>query len=284
VLPVVLGNATPISDRVRDAFVTAGGSCVDTGWWYGEKCERALGSWLERRGLRGSVRLVGKGAHPPACRPEHVRPQLEDSLERLGVDRIDLYLLHRDDLSVPVGEWASALADELAAGRVGAIGASNWTIERYDAFGAYADAHGLTPFSALSNHLSLARPVEPAWPGCRDVCDPESLAWLERTQTPLLAWSAQARGFFAGREDEEFFRAWASPENVEQRGRVVELAAGLGVPPAAAALAWLLARPFPAFAVVGPRSEDELAACLQAADIELEAPALAFLDRGTLLP
>jgi aryl-alcohol dehydrogenase-like predicted oxidoreductase len=257
------------------AYVEAGGASFDTARHYGDASEAELGRFLERHGLRDRVAIVGKGAHPPTCAPEHVGPELERSLELLRTDHLDVYLLHRDDPRVPVGEWADALAPHVAAGRTRAIGASNWTPERYAAFNAEAARRGLTPFSLVSNQLSLARMLEPVWDGCLTADE----AWHERTQTPLLAWSAQARGFFAGRGgDVEIRHSWTSEENIERRRRAEELGRRRRVPAVTIALAWLLARPFPTFAVVGPRSAAELDDCLAAAALELGEDELRSLE------
>jgi aryl-alcohol dehydrogenase-like predicted oxidoreductase len=251
-----------------EAFLEAGGTCFDTARHYGDATEDALGRLVERRGIRDSIVLFGKGAHEPDCRPDAVAPQLDRSLELLRSDRVDVYLLHRDDPAVPVGEFVDALDAEMQAGRARAVGVSNWTAERFEAFNAYAGRHGRTPATVLSNQLSLAEMLEPVWDGCLRA----DAGWHERTQTPLLAWSAQARGFFSGRRDgEEMRRSWLSAANAERRRRAETLAARLGAPAVAVALAWLLARPFPTLAVVGPRDAGELAACLAAADIELGA-------------
>jgi aryl-alcohol dehydrogenase-like predicted oxidoreductase len=160
---------------------------------------------------------------------------------------------------------------------VRALGASNWTCERYESFNEAAGRRGATTFSMLSNQLSLAEMLEPVWKGCLRA----DSTWHERTQTPLLAWSAQARGFFAGREpDGELRRSWLSPQNLERRDRAERLAARLGVSPVAVALTWVLTRPFPTWAVVGPRSRRELNTCLEALQLEGEAAALRRLDAG----
>jgi len=256
-----------------ERYVEAGGNCFDTARHYGDESEDMLGRFLERRGTREEVVLVGKVAHTPDCRPEAVRPQLERSLELLRTDRVDMLLLHRDDPAVPVREFVDALDAEVTAGRAGAAGLSNWSAERFEAFDRDAAERGRTRPGVLSNQLSLAEMLEPVWAGCQRA-DP---AWHERTQTPLLAWSAQARGFFAGRkEDEELRRSWLSPANLERRARAGQVAARLGVAPAAVALAWLLALPFPTWAVVGPRNCSELDACLRGGELELEP---ADLDR-----
>jgi aryl-alcohol dehydrogenase-like predicted oxidoreductase len=118
----------------------------------------------------------------------------------------------------------------------------------------------------LSNQLSLAEMLEPVWAGCLRA----DLAWHERTQTPLLAWSARARGYFSGRRrDREVRRSWQSRENEERRRRAEELALRLRVPTATVALAWVLAQRFPTLAVVGPRDGEELDACLAADALDL---------------
>ena len=255
----------------------AGRPTFDTARHYGDGSERALGGFLERNSLREEVILIGKGAHTPTCAPEHVAPQLTRSLELLRTDHVDVYLLHRDDPRVPVGAWVEALEREVEAGRARALGASNWTPTRYEAFNAEATRLGATPFTILSNQLSLAEMLQPVWQGCVRA-DPR---WHEQAGVPLLAWSAQARGYFAGRaRDGELAACWESDRNAARRERAAELGAELGVPAVAVALAWLLAQPFSAHAVVGPRNDSELDACLAALEIRLEEDRIRWLERG----
>ena len=268
---LVMGTVR-VEPALWEAFVERGGTCFDTAHHYGAESERAIGALVERSGLRERLVVVGKGGHTPYCTPGDLRRQLPESLERLRTDHVDLYLLHRDNQAHPVAAFAEALAEHLAAGRTRAIGVSNWAVARVEAFNEEAAAHGLAPVACLSNQFSLAEMLDPVWEGCLTAFDAASRAWLERTQTPLLAWSAQARGFFAGRpEDEEVRRSWLDESNVERRRRAEELAGRLGAPPAAVALAWVLAQPFPTFAVVGPRDRAELDACLAAVDVLLTA-------------
>lgn len=273
-LPIAMGTVR-VEPSLWEAFVDRGGTWFDTARHYGDESEGELGRFVERHGIRERVVLVGKGAHTPWCAPEHVERHLERSLELLRTDVLDLYLLHRDDPAVPVGEWLDALAPHTAAGRARTIGASNWTPERFEAFNAAAARRGLPGFAVLSNQLSLAEMLDPVWDGCLRA-DP---AWHARTKTPLLAWSAQARGFFAGRaEDEELRLSWLSPANLERRRRAEALAGELGLPAVAVALAWVLAQPFPALPVVGPRSPAELDACLATAGVALSSEQVAWLS------
>ncbi len=168
--------------------------------------------------------------------------------------------MHRDNRDIPVGEFVDVLNEHLEAGRLRAFGGSNWSIERVEAANDYARTHGKTGFAAISNNFSLARMVNPVWGGCEAASDPDSRAWFEKTQTALFAWSSQARGFFTDRahpdrqDDPELVRCWYSPDNFERRERAIALARQKGVLPINIALAYVLAQPFPAFALIGPRT------------------------------
>jgi aryl-alcohol dehydrogenase-like predicted oxidoreductase len=283
---VALGvSSVPAARRVEaiwDAFVAAGGTTFDTAHHYGARNERRLGAWLSARGVRSHVFLIGKGAHTPACRPDAIAAQLTESLDRLGVEHVDLYLLHRDDSAVAVGEWVDALDAEVAAGRVGAVGVSNWSPERAAAFDAYARDHGRARLAALSNQLSLARMVEPPWAGCVGSREAGTLAWLERTQTPLVAWSAQARGWFSGRRhDAEVRRCWATADNRERRRRAEAVARRRQLAPSTVAVAWVIAQPFPTVAVCSPPSLAGLAQSLAADGVDLDDELCAWLDLRT---
>jgi aryl-alcohol dehydrogenase-like predicted oxidoreductase len=191
------------SYELLEAWVAAGGNVVDTAHSYrAGDCERVLGRWLEdRAGRRGELVIVSKGAHPDSRRsrvtPADVAGDLRETMARLH-GPVDLYFLHRDDPSVPVGPLIEALNEHKGAGRIRAFGASNWTVPRIEEANAYAAAHGLEGFCASSPHLSLATPNEPPWPGTVSATDTASRAWHERTGMPLFAWSSQARGFFTG--------------------------------------------------------------------------------------
>ena len=120
--------------------------------------------------------VIGKGAHTPFCDPESISRQLFESLDRLGTDHLDLYLMHRDNVEVPVGEFVDVLNEHAEAGRIRAFGGSNWSIERFEEANAYAAAHGKRGFAALSNHFGLARALDVPWAGCVEVTDPTSRA------------------------------------------------------------------------------------------------------------
>jgi aryl-alcohol dehydrogenase-like predicted oxidoreductase len=128
--------------------------------------------------------------------------------------------------------------------------------------------------------------VAPMWPGCISATDSESMAWLERTQTPIFAWSSQARGFFTDRarrdkrEDPTLVNCWYSDVNFDRRDRVHELAHRLGVSPAQIALAYLFAQPFPIFPLIGPATLSEFRDSMSALNVGLSASEARWLRTG----
>ncbi|GAA5128268.1 aldo/keto reductase [Pseudonocardia adelaidensis] len=268
-----------------DDFVARGGNAFDTAHHYADGLmEKLLGQWIADRGARAEVVVIGKGAHTPNCDPPSVTSQLHESLDRLQTDHVDIYFLHRDNPDVPVGEFVDVLNEHVDAGRIRAFGGSNWTTDRIDEANAYAAAHGKRGFAAVSNHFGLARALDVPWEGCEHVTDDTDRQWFERTRTPLFPWSSQARGFFTGRaapedrSDPELVRCFYSDGNFERLARARTLGAQLGVTPTAIALAYVLAQPFPTFALIGPRSVDETRSSTEAARVQLTPEQVAWLD------
>ncbi|MCC6416024.1 MAG: aldo/keto reductase [Opitutaceae bacterium] len=275
----------PHGAAMWDDFIERGGNTFDTAYVYGGGLqETLLGWWLRHRGNREDVVVIAKGGHTPFCNPGDMRAQFHESLERLQTDYADIYMLHRDNLEVPVGEFVDALNDEVKAGRIRAFGGSNWSLKRVAAANRYAQRKGLQGFSVVSNNFSLARMVDPVWGGCISCSDVESRRWLKKHQLPVLAWSSQARGFFterAGRgkhDDAELARCWYSDDNFERRERAYALAEKKGVTPIAIAAAYVLAQPFPTFALIGPRQLSETVSSLPCLGVILTPREVAWLN------
>lgn len=259
-----------------DDWFERGGNAFDTSYVYGGgRPETLLGQWIKARGVRDDVVVTVKGAHTPRCTPELLEQDLKTSLDRLQFDHADIYVMHRDNLDVPIGEFVGVLNRLIDDGLIrGAIGGSNWSIERFEAFNEYAGANDQRGMTVLNNNLSLARMVKPVWAGCVHVSDTESRKWLERTQTANFAWSSQARGYFLPGEQRmklgaDNFACWDSQDNRARRARAEELAARLGVTPINIAAAYVLNQPFPSFALIGPRTIEETITSMPALGIEL---------------
>ncbi len=278
-----------LCNTMLDAFVAAGGNAIDLAHIYnGGHSELAVGRWLQEQD-RDKIVLIDKGAHPnqhgPRVNAKDIAADLAESLSRLHVDTIDVYMLHRDDLSVPVGDIISILNEHQSAGRIRAFGASNWTWQRIEEANEYAYAHGMVEFSCNSPNLSLATVNEPRWAGCI-TADEETIAWHERTGLPLMSWSSQAGGFFTGRfspenhEDSETVRVYYNEENWRRLDRARQLAEQRGIDANAIALAYVLHQSFPTAAIIGPRTLAELQSSLQVLQVELTADDVRWLVTG----
>jgi len=273
------------ASAIFDAFVEAGGNAFDTGWVYGRgTMEPRLGQWIANRGIRDDVVVIAKGAHTPFCDPESLTRQLHESLDRLQTGYADIYMMHRDNPDIPVGEFVDVMDEHRRAGRIRVYGVSNWSLERFDEANAYARANGRFELQTLSNHFGLAEAYDVPWAGCRHVTDAPSKAWLEERQVALLPWSSQARGFFTGRarpddrSDEELVRCYYSDDNFERLRRAEQLGGEFGVPATAVALAYVLAQPFPTFPLFGPRTIQEMRSSMLGLTIDLTPEQVAWLD------
>ena len=282
-------NALENSYAMLDRWREVGGNLIDCAPVYaGGDSERTLGRYVADRGCREELIILTKGAHHNRDRkrvtPEDIVSDLRDSLARLQTDYIDLYVLHRDDPTQPVGPIMETLNEYLANGTFRAIGASNWSIPRLEEASAYAEAHGLQPFALSSPHLSLAVPNCPIWEGCDHARDAESMAWYERTQMPLFAWSSQARGFLTGAftpedtSNETLVRCFYNEGNWERLCRARELGEQRGFSPIQVSLAWVLHQKMNVFPLVGPANVEEIDSCLGALELQLTDAEVAWLD------
>ena len=275
----------PQGTALFDDFFERGGNAFDTAHIYGGgRQEWILGRWIGQRGLRSQVAVIVKGAHTPFCTPEFLDEQLRESLDRLQTEYADIYLMHRDNPKIPVGEFVDVLNQHHSAGRIKAFGGSNWTLARLQEAEAYAAKKGLKKFNCVSNNFSLARMVSPVWPDCVSATDPAFKKWIADSGISLLAWSSQARGFFTERaapdkkEDAELVRCWYSDDNFQRRERAVELARKKRVQPINIALAYVLGQPFPAFALVGPRNVSETASTCEGLSVKLTPEEINWLN------
>lgn len=278
-------NTMPQAAAVFDDYFERGGNAFDTAWVYGQARSVLLGRWIAARGIRDQVVIIAKGAHSPLCNPEALRAQLVEQLAWFGTDHADLYLMHRDNPDVPVGEFVDVLNELMHEGRIRSFGGSNWSLDRVRKANAYAKRKGLQGFSMVSNNLSLAEMVNPVWPGCIHVHDRESRKWFKKTGIALLPWSSQARGFFVPSrahpdkvEDASLVQSWYSPDNFKRQARAIELAGKYGVDPINIALAWVLNQPFPTFPLIGPRTLAETRSCIKALDVTLTRREMAYLN------
>jgi aryl-alcohol dehydrogenase-like predicted oxidoreductase len=282
--------------RLLDAMVDAGLNVIDTAdvysaWVSGHKggeSETMLGEWLRARpGRRKDVVILTKcGMEMPGqgkgLSPDWINTAVEASLSRLGVERIDFYQAHKDDESVPLEETLGAFAKLIDEGKVGAIGASNYTAPRLKAALEASARNGLPRFESLQPHHNLLeRGIESdLLPLCRD----EGLG--------VIPYYALAAGFLSGkyRSDADLNKsprgARSAKQYLNERGlRVLaaldEVAARFSATPAQVALAWQAAKPGITASIASATSEEQLAGLVKAASLELDREAIAKLDAAS---
>ncbi|HUV39456.1 MAG TPA: aldo/keto reductase, partial [Planctomycetota bacterium] len=249
--------------NLLDDVFALGCRTFDTAHCYGSGgSERTLGRWITERGVRDKVVVITKGAHPYGGRnrvtPLDITADVVESLERLGTDFIDLYLLHRDDPAMDVGPIIDVLNQHKKAGRIGAFGGSNWTHQRIAEANAYAKANGREGFTVSSPNFSLAEQVQPPWADCLTISGPANVdarAYYRKAKMPLFCWSSLAGGFFSGKITRENTDAlgeyfgklcrdcYFTDDNFERLARVTQLAAEKGKTIPQIALAWVMSQP-----------------------------------------
>jgi aryl-alcohol dehydrogenase-like predicted oxidoreductase len=303
---LVQGTATVTSNDLDGAFALLddafemGCTVFDTAHVYGKgDSERTVGRWVNSRGIRDKVVIIGKGAHHNEDRkrvtPFDISSDLFDSLARFGFEYIDLYLLHRDDPSVPVEPLVDALNEHVQAGRITAFGASNWTHERIQKANTYANDNGLLPMVASSPSFSLAEQVREPWPDCVNISGEQgetARTWYKSTRMPLFTWSSLAGGFFSGRFTRENLNtfeerldrlcveAYCYEQNFERldRARLLGKQKNLSVPQVA--LAYVMNQPLNIFALIGSRNGEEFRVSLDASEVVLSTSDLRWLENG----
>lgn len=283
-----------------DEVYEAGCTTFDTAQSYGGgESDRTLGLWMESRGNREQVVILGKGAHHSRDRqrvtPYDISSDLHDSLARLRTEYIDLYVLHRDDPSKAVGPIVDVLNQHVQAGKIHAFGGSNWSVTRLQEANTYAEANGLQGFSVSSPNYSMAVQKEVPWPNCISISGPHAAAeraWYQETRMPLFVWSSLAGGFLTGRfrphnldsfssyYDEMVVRCYCTAENFARIDRAEEVGREKGLTLPQVALAYVLDSPMNVYALVGCHSGAEFRENAHAADIGLTAQEREYIEGG----
>jgi aryl-alcohol dehydrogenase-like predicted oxidoreductase len=293
------GERQTEANRILDTARATGITLFDHSHVYGGgACERAFGVWLREHPDRDSIVILDKGCHPSKgekrVTPSHIKADVAESLSRLGVDHIDLWLFHRDDPDQEVGPLVETLNELKSKGTISAFGGSNWTHHRIAEANEYAEKHNLVPFVASSPNFSLAEQVDSPWgPDCVTISGPanaEARDWYARSEMAVLSWSSLARGFLSGRLrrdnfqavkaqfEEHTIRCYVTDDNWKRLDRAEEIGSKHGLSIAQTALAFVLHQPMNIFALVAAYSEEEAKANAQVLDTVFSREELDYLD------
>jgi aryl-alcohol dehydrogenase (NADP+) len=262
------------SFAVLDAYAEAGGDFIDTADLYaGNESERIIGRWLARRGRRDDLVIATKVGMAPGMKnlkAETIRAAAEASLDRLGIDHIDLYYAHRDDPSTPLEETLTAFDALVRAGKVRYIAASNYDAPRLTEALKISDSEGLARYVALQPHYNLVE---------RDSFEGDLAALCAREDIAVMPYFGLAKGFLTGKYRKggpegdsprsERARAYLSDRGVAMLGVLDEVAAAHGTTVASVALAWLLAQPTVVAPIASARDTGQLADLLPMVGLRL---------------
>jgi len=277
------------SFSILDTFFEAGGRMVDTADMYsawvpghkGGESETVLGAWMKARGNRKEMRIATKlnGANQPGgLAPEKIAASLEASLKRLQTDYVDLYYAHRDDTQTPLDVIAGGFDAQVRAGKVRAVGASNFTAERLQAARQAALAGGFAPYTVIQNEYNLLVRGQHEGAMC-DICTTQGVA--------ALPYYGLAAGFLTGKYRTEADlakspRGQGAPkrhlaESIAMLERMDKVAAQTGATLAQIALAWVLARPGISAPISSATSVTQVKELIAATRLSLSPEHLALL-------
>jgi aryl-alcohol dehydrogenase-like predicted oxidoreductase len=290
---MLMGEKTPVdeSHRMLDRFVDAGGNFLDTADTYSDGgSEETLAPWLGRR--RGDVVLATKVRFEVSdpggegLAPDRIARACDASLRRLGVDEIDLYQVHAPDPSVPLEESLEALDALVRAGKVRALGVSNFPAWLLAWAVALQDREGWAPFVSLQPQYSLVeRSIEV-----------EILPFCRAAGLGVIPWSPLGAGFLTGKYQrgerppdgsriadaddtiEEAYERRAIERNFRVVDAAGEIAEARGATIPQVALAWLLGTEGVSAPILGPRTFDQLEDTLGADGLELTPEERARLE------
>jgi 1-deoxyxylulose-5-phosphate synthase len=212
---------------------------------------------------------------------KHILAAIDASLERLGMDYVDLYQIHRWDPHTPIEETMEALHDVVRAGKARYIGASSMYAWQFAKAQQVAERSGWTRFVSMQNHYNLVYREE----------EREMIPLCLDQGVGVIPWSPLARGFLTGTrtrsgerrttraETDKFTDSlYGRDEDFDVADRVAEVAAERGVPPAQLALAWLLHRPGVTAPIVGATKLEHLEDALAAAELDMSAEDMLRLE------
>lgn len=286
----------PTSFSLLDAWVDAGFNFIDTADRYsawvpghsGGESETVIGKWLKQSGKRDRVLIatkVGKSMGPgkQGLKPAHIRQAVEDSLRRLQTDRIDLYQSHDDDADTPLEETLAAYGELIKAGKVRAIGASNYSAARL------AEALAVSAKNSLPRYESL-QPLYNLYDRAEFENDLQALCMREGLG--VINFYALAAGFLTGKyrspgdaakskRGESTVSKYLNERGLKILAALDEAAQATGSTPTRVALAWLLMQPGITAPIASATSIAQLQELAAAAQLRLDPPTLAKLNAAS---
>jgi aryl-alcohol dehydrogenase-like predicted oxidoreductase len=275
--------------HLLDGFVDAGFDFIDTADAYsawapghaGGESETIIGKWLAARQARGRIVIatkVGKWARRPGLKAANIIAACEDSLRRLQTGHIDLYQSHADDSETPQDETLEAYGRLIAAGKVRAIGASNFDAERLAASLKIAEEGGLPRYNSLQPLYNLAdRDFEAA---LQPLCVEQEIGVIPyySLAAGFLSGKYRSKADMEGRARGGTVARYLNDKNLALLDRLETVAQARGLAMAEVAIAWLRDRPGVVAPIVSATSMEQLQSLIRGAALTLTAGEIAALD------
>src|SRR5580704_3091262 len=282
-------------NAVMGKALESGVNFIDTSDVYSQGVsERLVGQSLKDLGVKRSDVIVatkvygdmGNGPNDRGASRGHIMDSVRGSLERLGLDHIDLYQIHGNDPVTPLDETLRALDDLVRQGLVRYIGCSNWAAWKIAKSVGLSDHRGYARFETVQAYYSI---------GGRDL-EREIVPMMESEGVGLMVWSPLAGGFLSGKFEREGKGPQGArrtsfdfpPIDKERSWPIIdvmrEIGDAHGVSVARVALAYVLAKPFVTTVIIGARNVEQLKDNLAASDLKLTEDQLKRLDEVSELP
>jgi aryl-alcohol dehydrogenase-like predicted oxidoreductase len=278
------------SFAVLDAYFQAGGNFIDTSNSYGRRgaggageSERIIGRWIASRGNREELVIatkVGMSPELPGLSPATIARAIDGSLQRLGVERVDLYYAHRDDPDTPLAETLGAFGALIEEGKIRHTAASNYSAARLEQAISVGEQQGMASYVALQPHYNLLE---------REQYEGELASVCERHGLACIPYFGLARGFLSGKyrrdgaEVDSPRAAGVRESYFNDRGFAVldaldQIAAAHHTSLAAVSLAWLTAQPTVVSPIASATSTAQLAELMASAELALSPAQLELLS------
>ena len=284
----------PTSFAVLDAFVGEELQFIDTADTYsawvpgnrGGESETIIGRWLKQSGKRDQVVIatkVAKWSQRRGLSPTNIAAAADDSLKRLGIERIDVYFAHEDDPSVPLEDTLGAFARLIEAGKVRTIGASNYSGARLAEALAVSAKHGLPRYEVVQPEYNLV---------ARKAYEADVEPLVRRENLGVVCYYALASGFLSGKYRGEAdlgksavrggaVKKYLNPRGLRVLSALDEVAASHRATPAQVALAWLIARPGLTAPIASATSAAQVRDIAASTRLVLSADEIARLDEAS---
>jgi aryl-alcohol dehydrogenase-like predicted oxidoreductase len=278
------------SFALLDHYIGRGGNFIDTAniyahWvgpqWRGGESEAVLGEWMKARGNRNSLVIASKvgfayGDVPQSLSPKLIKDECDKSLRRLGIDTIDLYFAHVDDLQTPIADTLSAFSDLVRSGKVRTIGASNFATWRLAVANEYAAASGLPRYEVLQPRHTYLRPRHDAGFGGQLALTPDMERYCAANGVSVMPYSSGLAGAYKSRLDRPLPDEYRSVDNDARLATLRLIANESGATPHQIVFAWLAAKG--TLPLVAGSTTTQLDESLDAIDIALMPGQLQRLD------